>query len=191
MTFSNRTYVYYLVILFPFMLAIYYLVVRFFDREKDKRFNILVSTIALLIFLAISLFINRGITNRYINHSRRAAKINDCAKEYFGDDKNIKVLSYGFLPEVYVYMNVVPKYKYFMTPRLSYNIDGTAYNEQCKYLLDKDPDLVIYRDENLNTGIPIDMIYQIHNTLETSYELLDVIRTNEYEGTFYIYAKKK
>ena len=190
-TFSNRTYVYYLVILMPFMLSIYYLVIRFFDKKKRDKLNILISTICLALFLVISFVVNKGITNRYINHYRRAVKTNDCAIRYFGDNKDIKVLAYGFLPEVYVYMNKIPDFKYFTTPRLSYNIDSTAYKEQYKYILNKEPDFVVYREENLNTGIPIDMIYQVHSILETSYELLDTIRTNQYEGTFYIYAKKK
>ena len=190
-TFSNRTYVYYLVILMPFTLSIYYLVIKLFDKRKGDKFNIFVSAICLVLFLVISFVVNRGITNRYINHYRRAVKINDCAIRYFGDNKDIKVLAYGFLPEVYVYMSKIPNFKYFMTPRLSYDIDSTVYKEQYKYILNKEPDFVVYREENLNTGIPIDMIYQVHSILETSYELLDTIRTNQYEGTFYIYAKKK
>lgn len=212
-TFSNRTYVYYLVILMPYFLAIYYLIVNFVEARTtrpygkgarttypydDKRssetrmhdINLVIVVVLAVVCLIFSIAINSGINNRYINHFRRAEKIKVAAKNFFGDKKDLKVLGFGFLPEVYVYMNMIPDYKFFMIPNVSYGIDSTAFEQQYNYLLSRDPDLVVYREYNLNYGVPANMNNQIHYILSTSYELLDTIKTNEYEGIFYIFAKK-
>ena len=186
--FSYKTNVYYLVILMPYLLSLYFLLSRFIDKIlKETTLPVLI--LSSVICLLINMYINRSIDIRYTNCVNRAARINKAIENNFSNRENIKVLSYGFNPEVYVYTKDVLNYKYFIIPNVSYKADPTAYEAQYNYIMSADPDVVVYANSATGNNMPKMMFDRLRYTLSTSYKLVDEFKTNNFTGTFYIFIK--
>ena len=108
----------------------------------------------------------------------------------FGSVDNINVLSFGMNPEVYIYLDKIPNYKFFFIPNVSYEADRTAYVAQYNYIQSLAADVIIYRTREINKSMPKSMQNQIFFTLGTCYDLIETITTNAEEGIYYVYAKK-
>ena len=135
------------------------------------------------------MYINRSIDIRYTNCVNRAARINKAIENNISNRENIKVLSYGFNPEVYIYTKDVLNYKYFIIPNVSYKADPTAYEAQYNYIMSADPDVVVYANSATGNNMPKMMFDRLRYTLSTSYKLVDEFKTNNFTGTFYIFIK--
>ena len=203
-TFSNRVYSYYLVILVPYFMSVAILLIKIFEKmflqntkklKNEKAYNSqdisqIFEISFLCIFLIINILINyKSLSNRYINHTHRADRINDAVDKYFDDKSNLKILCLGFMPEAYIYTGNDTNYKYFFIPNISYKIDNTSYLSQYKYLTNDSPDVVIFRDTVQIKEFPQSTQNQIQSILSRSYFLEDTIRTNAYEGNIYIFIK--
>ena len=185
--FSYKTNVYYLVILMPYILSIYFLLSRFFEKIRINTFIIIAIAAASLL---ANIYLNRSIDVRYINCYNRSNRINKVIEENFNNRDDVKILSYGFVPEVYVYTGTIINYKYFIIPNVSYKADPTAYDAQYNYILSNDPDVVVYANSAAGNNMPKGKFDRIRYTLSTSYVLADEFRTNDFTGTFYIFVKK-
>lgn len=186
--FSNRTNPYYLVILMPYLISIYFALTRFF-RFKIKVGKLLIYISSALVILLINIFINRDIRIRYLNCEHRAERINLAIKNNLVKD-NPKVLSFGFNPETYIYTGSIVDYKYFIIPNIPYTADKLPYNAQYEYIMSRDPDVVVYANSSAASDMPKEMFDRVRYVLSTSYELVDEFKTNEFTGTFYIFVKK-
>ena len=213
-TFSNRTHIYYLVILMPYFLSIYIAIVNLFSKlvvKGDKKSNYSINkssnigsnskfsgvleTLIIIIAIVVAI-INYGINsesidNRYKNAINRSSRISQIITENVGEIKDLNILSFGFNPEVYVYLDTLPKYKYFIIPNVSYKRDNTPYNEQISYLKNENTDVVVYREGDVNNEFPRELRNIINLELNDNYTLLGKVRTNEIEGEYYIFARNK
>ena len=185
---SNRTNPYYLVILLPYLISIYFVIARFINFKINFSMNV-IYIIMMILFLMMNIFINRDMIIRYMNAEHRADRINTAIKNYI-DKENPKVLSFGFNPEVYIYTNSTVEYKYFFIPNIPYSADKTPYTAQYRYIMERDPDVIVYANSNAGNDMPTTMFDQIRITLSTSYNLVDEFKTNDFTGTFYIFIKK-
>lgn len=205
-TFSNRSYSYYLVILYPYWTSIYFLMLSGIRPRDDLRSsfvrksgpsvrpratNYSQGTLLMVLTIIVSLLIGfRDLENIYKNHLRRSGKMREAITKRFGSLDNLNVLSFGMNPEVYIYLGIVPKYKFFFIPNVSYEADNTAYRAQYNYIQELSADVIVYRTREVNNTMPKAMQNQIFFTLGTSYDLIETITTNAEEGVYYIYAKK-
>lgn len=204
-TFSKRAYPYYLVIFMPYFLSLYFVFLNLIDKVT-KRENIknvssnyqykIFNTKALYIvtafcaFVLFGIFISyKGLSNRYKNNTFRASRINAVIENRFSNKKDLNVLSFGFMPEVYVFTHTIPKYKYFMIPNVSYRVDKTPYMAQYEYIMSMEPDIIVFKSQGFYDSYPQNVFSQINYILSEAYRLEDTIRTNEFEGDIYIFAK--
>lgn len=188
--FSHRTNVYYLVILMPFLLSIYFLLARLAAKIFDnwKRIVYIVLVIA---FLGINVFTNRTIDSRYKYCLYMAMRINENLFKKLGNKRNAKILSFGFNPEIYIFTGVVPNYKFFIIPNISYKEDSTPYDAQYDYIMQKDPDVVIYSHSTVAADMDKTKFDQIRYVLSLDYDLVDEYKINDYLGKNYIFVKKQ
>lgn len=205
-TFSKRPYPYYLVIFMPYFLSLYFVILNFIDKTcndkkiknvnnsyRDKMFSTKTSYVAITFFAFVLfgiLISYKSLSNRYINNTSRASRINAVIENKFSDKKDLNVLSFGFMPEVYVFTHTIPKYKYFMIPNVSYKIDKTPYMAQYNYIMSMEPDIVVFKSMGFYDSYPQNLTNQINYILSDVYTLEDTIRTNEFDGDIYIFAKK-
>ncbi len=200
-TFSKRPYPYYLVIFTPYFLSLYFLILNIFDKYQLSKKNIETKNHLLsqnikiflyfMLFIAFGILISyKGLDNRYKNNLLRSSRINSVIDSKFKNKSDVKVLSYGFFPEVYVFTHTIPKYKYFMIPNVAYKIDKTPYDAQYNYIISLDPDLIVYKSKGFYDNYPEMKNNQINFILSSEYNLEDIIKTNEYDGDIYIFAKK-
>lgn len=186
--FSNRTNPYYLVILMPYLMSIYFLIIRLINLKLNLNKTFIYLLVSGM-FLLINVFMNKDIQIRYLNCEHRAQRINNAISTHLNKE-NIKVLSYGFNPETYIYTGGVIDYKYFIIPNIPYSADRAPYIAQYEYIMNRDPDVVVYANSSAALDMPQNMFNQIRLVLSTSYELVDEFKTNEFTGTFYIFIKK-
>ena len=186
--FSYKTNVYYLVILMPYILSLYFLFSRFIDKIKHL-IKLPVVILVAVVSLLLNIYLNRTINIRYANCYNRASRINKVIENNFENKEKVKVLSYGFNPEVYIYTGGEVDYKYFIIPNVSYKVDPTAYDAQYNYILSQDPDIVVYANSATGSNMPTAKFDRIRYTLSTSYRLADEFKTNDFTGTFYIFVK--
>ena len=205
-TFSKRAYPYYLVIFMPYFLSLYFVILSFIDktyrRESIKNVNSdyqdkTFATKAVYVIIAFCAFVlfgilisYKGLSNRYKNNTFRASRINAVIESKFTNKKDLNVLSFGFMPEVYVFTHTIPKYKYFMIPNVSYKVDKTPYMAQYDYIMSMEPDIIVFKSQGFYDSYPQNVFSQINSILSEAYTLEDTIRTNEFEGDIYIFAKK-
>ena len=186
--FSYKTNVYYLVILMPYILSLYFILSRFLEKRKNI-INIPVVIVITVVSILINIYINRSIDIRFINCYNRANRINKVIENSFNNKENVKVLSYGFNPEVYIYTGGLVNYKFFIIPNVSYKADPTAYDAQYNYIINEDPDVIVYANSVTGNNMPTGKFDRIRYTLSTAYVLKDEFKTNDFTGTFYIFAK--
>lgn len=186
--FSNRTNPYYLVILMPYLMSIYFIIVRFINI-KVKVSDLFIFVTFAILFLFINVCVNRDIKIRYLNCVHRAERINNAISSNL-NKSDAKVLSFGFNPETYIYTGSVVDYKYFIIPNIPYKADKLPYNAQYEYIMSRDPDVVVYANSNAASDMPKEMFDRIRYVLSTAYDLVDEFKTNEFTGTFYIFVKK-
>ena len=198
-TFSKRPYPYYLVIFTPYFLSLYFTTLNAFDKcylfnshNKSEKSFLTQNTKIVLCFVMFVLFgiliSYKGLDNRYKNNLLRSGRINSVVEKKF---KNKSVLSYGFLPEVYVFTHTIPKYKYFMIPNVAYKVDRTPYDAQYNYIISLDPDLIVFRSKGFYDTLPKTKTNQINFILSSEYTLEDTIKTNEYDGDIFVFARKQ
>ncbi len=201
-TFSKRPYPYYLVIFTPYFLALYFIVLNAFDKchlfnSHNKSGKILLTqnikiVLCFVMFVLIGILISyKGLDNRYKNNLLRSGRINRVIDNFYKNKSDLKVLSYGFFPELYVFTHTIPKYKYFMIPNVAYKVDRTAYDAQYDYITSLDPDLIVSKSNGFYDSLPDVKANQVNYILSSEYTLEDTIKTNEYDGDIYVFAKKQ
>ena len=200
-TFSKRPYPYYLVIFTPYFLSLYFVLLNVFDKycssKPHTKSEKIIFTQNIKIVLCFVMFVlfgilisYKGLDNRYKNNLLRSSRINSVVENKFKNKSDLKVLSYGFLPEVYVFTHTIPKYKYFMIPNVAYKVDNIPYDAQYNYIISLDPDLIVFRSKGFYDTLPKIKANQINFILSSEYTIEDTIKTNEYDGDIYIFARK-
>ena len=214
-TFSKRPYPYYLVIFFPYFLSLYFILlelinwyknkinlkknVKIANKTKSSNIDNLDTTQPKLVYVALSfvaflilgiLLSNRTLSNRYKNCVFRASRMNQVVEAKFKDKSDVNILSFGFMPEAYVFMHTIPKYKYFMIPNVSYKVDKTPYMAQYEYIIATDPDVIVFKSRGFYDSYPQNYMNQVNWILSTEYSLEDTIRTNDFDGDIFIFSKK-
>lgn len=158
-------------------------------KVKNKLYAIILLSSAILTIL-ISAFINVPTLNKLVyNHISRSTRMQKIVSSYKNYTDDIKVLAVGFSPEVYVYLDADIKYKYFITPSISYKEDRTGYIAQYNYIAKNDPDIIVISEYQSLHGFPNDLKNQIMYILSTSYSLLGEVTTNANDGSYFIYSK--
>ena len=201
-TFSKRPYPYYVVIFTPYFLSLYFMFLNIYDKYAlSKKFALLDKlnlsysikiVLCSVMFILFGILISyKGLSNRYKNNLLRSGRINSVVENKFKNKSDLKVLSYGFLPEVYVFTHTIPKYKYFMIPNVAYKVDRTPYDAQYNYIISLDPDLIVFRSKGFYDTLPKTKANQINFILSSEYTLEDTIKTNEYDGDIYVFARKQ
>ena len=188
--FSQRTNVYYLVIFMPYLLSIYFLIAKFAKKifENWKRIVYIASAV---VFIALNIFINRSIDSRYNYCYYMTMRINNNLFTKLGNKRNARILSFGFNPDIYIFTGTVPVYKYFFIPNISYKEDSTIYDAQYEYIMERDPDVVIYQHSTVAGDMDKRKFDQMRYVLSVDYDLVDEYKTNENLGSNYIFIKKQ
>ena len=195
---SGRIHTYYLYILLPFFVSIYVFLVSIFVRVANKFNNVKINSYVLVGVVAILTFTLSFLNNNHYlkvlnyNYVNRANKMNEIVNNYSKNNnlKEPKVFAIGFRSEVYVYLDSKINYKYFILPSVAYSEDKTAYLMQYNYIKNVDPDIVVVTQYKGLEYFSKDMVNNITNALDLSYELIGEVTTNASEGSYYIFGKK-
>jgi hypothetical protein len=97
----------------------------------------------------------------------------------FGNIDKLKILSYGFVIYVYMYLDARIHYKYFFIPSISYFIDRKAYDAKKSYLEEEDPYVFIYRGNAINSELPSEELNRLKNLINEKYIVVHTVFTSD------------
>jgi len=192
MTFSvGRPHAYYLYTFLPYLIVIYILLVKVFVNRCGICFNGVKMKLNGVLIIVISILLSLGINYSRNNNSVKkmellciqdAEELRDVVKKYDPNYNKLKILAFGFLPEVYLWLDADIHYKYFVRPFMSYNAYRFGIDEQVKYINKVDPDIFCIRNFDL---VPRELEMKVLFTLNYYYDMIGECRE------FYVYGKKR
>ena len=146
------------------------------------------------IIAIITIYISFANNNKYLtvlnnNYLNRANQMNSIVNNYTKKRNGIKVLALGFMPEVYVYLDTKINYKYFIAPSVDYSQNEIPFLEQYKYVNSVDPDIIVLSNSSLS-HFPSNLRQFIMIALNTYYDFIGEVVTNNSDGSYYVYGKK-
>lgn len=194
---SRRVHTYYLFVTLPYMMVLYIFITSLI-RNKLYIYNKLIHAhwILCIIIMVSSIFISflfNNNDNKIINNDslKCSKEIKQIVSSYNENIKSLKVLSIGFRPEIYLWLDVPLKYKYFIIPSVLYSVDKTYCTEQYNYVYNNDPDIVVISNKKSFTNYPENLKMQTLSILNDLYLNLGTISTINNDVQYYIYGKKR
>lgn len=190
--FANRIHIYYIVILMPFLLVIPIFInelLMILLINKNKSYKYIFSAVFILCTTFHIFYYQKSLNNRYLNCLNRSTKIKNELLNIYDNLDDLYILSFGMNPEVYEYLGIDIKYKYFFIPKISYKNFYEPYNYQYRCLTDEKADVIIYREDEITMDFPDDKKRQIKYMLNHKYKFIKKIETNGIEGAYLIYVK--
>lgn len=191
---ANNMYSYYLVSMLIYILPIYIFIVKYFNKyfkvkyTQKKEFKLLI--LSIILALGISYFIGFKFNkNQYMTLNRYNENMKKCISKYYKNLDDKKVLSVGFVPEVYQALDVVPKFPCFIIMNNTYNGAPVFYSQQLKYINNGEPDIVVIRDEAVLENFPEPMQDEIKSSLNKNYRQVEDVDSMSNYGVYHIYIR--
>lgn len=191
--FQNRTSNYYWMTVLPYLLTIYIVLVkmlakrlRFFNlndytHKKNPLLKFYPVCLAIIILYGHGLYYQDNLYYADLDALQKAAAFHKSIVTNFGPIKDLKILSYGFNMDVYMYLDARIHYKFFFIPSISYYIDKTAYDAQVSYIRSQDPDVFIYRGDAINSEMPKEEADKLYKLIDEKYYVVDTVKSMEME----------
>lgn len=177
----NRPYTYYYTIIIPYIIA--FCLIAYELLYKKIKLNIIkISTfivIALLIF-AINFHIGyKVVQKRYDLNLSVKETLDMMLNKYIKADNKTKVLSYGFNPEYYLYVNGNIDFKYFIIPNIKFEYYKEPYLQQISYIKKAMPDVLIFSFGNYTTMLPPQYFNEFKEAVSENYQMIGKINIFE------------
>ena len=205
--FQNRTSNYYWMTVLPYLLVYYIVIIKFFAKrtklfyvnewtnKKNPLSNLYPICLALIVLVGHSRYYRDVLYFSDLDALQKAAAFHKSIVEHFGPIKDLKILSYGFNMDVYMYLDARIHYKYFFIPSISYYKDKTAYDAQVSYIESQDPDVFIYRGDAINSEMPKEEADKLYRLIDDKYYVVDTVKSFEMEQNpddpgYFIMARK-
>ena len=179
--FLNRPYTYYYTIIIPFIIPICIVAYELsYKRLKTNTIKNLVSVLLVLVLFLINFKIGYfEVEKRYSFNSYTKNKLEELLSPHIKVDDNTKVLSYGFAPEYYIFLNSNLSFKYFIIPNIKYDYYDKAYLEQISYIKKAIPDVLIFSFGNYTIQLPSQKFNEFKSAVNDNYQYLG--KLNIYE----------
>ena len=199
--FTGKDYLYYFVVVIPYFAFGIILLIKIFEKILGKLCYIEEKFSFKIIFLAIFLILLSYVTSyRVINNSNkncisRSRVFKTIFKEANIDVNKKKLLALGFEPMIYTNLDIVPQYKYFFTPDLSYKLCPEPFKGQVDYVVNLDPDIIVlsapfkHRELVMSDIFSMQDAYRMRDAIRTNYKLLSTYDMDDWWGTYQIYIR--
>ena len=180
----NRPYTYYYTILIPFLIPTYLLLINILNyiiiKTNIKRtivYSILIAILFIINFPIGYFAINKRYkTNVFINNS-----IHELLKDKIEINEDTKVLSYGYSPEYYMFLNKNISFQYFIIPNIKFKYYKTAYINQINYIKKGLPDVLILTMGSYVAELPDNYYNTLYESLSLNYNYIGDIKLFENE----------
>ena len=179
--FLNRPYTYYYTIIIPFMIPIcltsYELL---YNKIKIGTIKKVVSVLTILFLFIINFAVGYFvIEKRYSFNSFTKNQLEETLSPHIKVDNNTKVLSYGFAPEYYIFLNSNLSIKYFIIPNIKYDYYKVPYLEQISYINKALPDVLVFSFGNYTTQLPKQKFDEFKAAVNDNYQYLGKLKIYE------------
>jgi hypothetical protein len=164
---SARNYSYYLIVLLPFIIIVLYEIINCILLYLPKKliFKCALALIVFIILITVSININQKYGKDLMiktgkDHLKVAGSIKETYKNNaYGNRKNLLVL--GSELYLYDYIGVLPSFKYFAVPMISYDYYSEPYEETLEYIKSRKADILV-----IGLGAGLSEFYQNTNLVE-------------------------
>lgn len=173
--FFNRPYTYYYTIIIPYLISVFLLVVSLFRRGRHSvvHRSYIFPLIAILILFAINFPLGYSVINKRYDSNRLAnTLLHEKLDQELKIDKNTKVLSFGFSPEYYMYLNQNISFKYFIIPNIKFEYYSEPYLNQIDYVRKSQPDVLIFSFGDYTTQLPKEYFNEFRSVVDSNYKYL-------------------
>ena len=173
--FFNRPYTYYYTIIIPYLIPVFLLIANIFCRGEclqSPRHRILLVVVMLIMF-GINFPIGYSVINKKYDSNRLAEQLlyEKLDSEIKVDD-NTKVLSYGFSPEYYMFLNKNISFKYFIIPNIKFEYYSEPYLKQITYIRESLPDVLVFSFGHYTTQLPTQYFNEFREAVDSNYKYL-------------------
>ena len=205
--FQNRTSNYYWMTVLPYLLVYYIVIIKLFAKrtklfyvnewtyKKNYLMNLYPICLALIVLVGHARYYRDVLYFSDLDALQKASEFHKSIVTHFGPIKDLKILSYGFNMDVYMYLDARIHYKYFFIPSISYYKDKKAYDAQVSYIEAQDPDVFIYRGDAINSEMPKSEADRLYKLIDDKYYVVDTVKSldmqqNPNDPGYYIMARK-
>ena len=179
--FLNRPYTYYYTIIIPFIIPICLLAYDlFYKKINANSLKMIVAIVIITILFIVNFAVGFSvIEKRYSFNSYTKEKLEEKLSPHIKIDDNTKVLSYGFNPEYYIFLNSNLSFKYFIIPNIKYDYYKIPYLEQISYIKKKLPDVLIFSFGNYTIQLPKQKFDEFKAAVDGNYQYLGKLKIYE------------
>ena len=179
--FLNRPYTYYYTIIIPFIIPICLLAYDlFYKKINANSLKMIVAIVIITILFIVNFAVGFSvIEKRYSFNSYTKEKLEEKLLPHIKIDDNTKVLSYGFNPEYYIFLNSNLSFKYFIIPNIKYDYYKIPYLEQISYIKKKLPDVLIFSFGNYTIQLPKQKFDEFKAAVDGNYQYLGKLKIYE------------
>lgn len=188
--FVNRPYTYYYTIIIPYLIPVCLLVIRKVEclnsklitsgskvtvtgNDNTTHFPKWIVVILFLGIFILNFYIGFFVVNRrYENNVDTRKILNDMLEKEIDINDETKILSFGFSPEYYMFLNEKLSYKYFIIPNIKFEYYDTPYLEQINYIKKALPDVLIFSFGDYTTQLPKRYFDEFKNAVNSNYKYL-------------------
>ena len=171
----NRPYTYYYTILIPFLIPTFLVLVDLFKNVKLKTNAVLILLISIMFILNFPLGYFT-VNKRYFKNYQANKYLHEMLKDEIEINENTKVLSYGYSPEYYMYLNKNISFKYFIIPNIKFKYFNTAYKNQIDYIKYALPDVLIFTFDDYIDELPSSYYKELHEAINYNYRYIGEIK---------------
>lgn len=185
---TKQYFTYYLVTFIPYLIPLYIFIVKKFSTFNNRFvFTIFVPTLFIggLYYGFHFVKTHYALTN-YLNN-----QLKTCLYKYYDNLDSIKILAPGYNPDVYMGINLNLGYKYYVTMPNKYEVNPKFYDEQMRYVVERDPDIIVINKNQTFGNFPLQMKLRMADIIDTDYEHIGSIDSGASDGVYYIYKKRK
>lgn len=194
----NNPFKYYLMMFIPYLIPIYVFVAKFliklFEKNHLKISNILKIVLTICcIFVAAVINFPLGyndIKKQYPAYVHIYTMIKDSVDKKFNDLSDKKILALGYIPEVYVALDVVPKFPYYIVMCNSYVGAKKFVDKHYEYVKNAEPDIIITNTKDSFYSFTKEIKDNTMKALDENYIKHEVLDTHTTSGIYEVYIKK-
>ena len=179
--FLNRPYTYYYTVVIPFIIPFCLIVYDLlYKKIKANALKNLVATLLVIAFFIINIPIGYSVIGRRYNKNLVVKNtLEEMLAPHIKIDENTKVLSYGFGPEYYIYLNSNLAFKYFIIPNIKFDYYSEPYLKQIQYVKEALPDVLIFNFGNYTVQLPSKDFNEFKDAVTEHYQYLGKLNTSE------------
>ena len=178
----NRPYTYYYTIFIPYLIPLYLFLINLINfllikiKLSTKMVSLIIISLLFLINIPLGFFEvnNRYKTNTLINNS-----VHELLNNKIEITDDTKILSYGFYPEYYMFLNKNLHFPYFIIPNIRYKYYNTAYRNQVNYIRKGLPDVLIITFGDYVADLPSNYYNMLREAIAKKYEYVGDINIFE------------